>query len=324
MQWLTRVTPLAVLALAACSSSPADQLIQPPGGGGSGGDFNPPPPAAGYTRITSPIVKGIQPGQDLTVCQYVQAPLDRDIDILDAQGYQSAWGHHAVAFASTANMPVGSSGPCGDQDNLSGSFLGGIGGEGGGGVKLPEGVAFRLLKGNAILLNVHFLNTSSQAVDGQSVVDFKFAEVEPGRKVASLFVNGNSSFKLGPNAKAQATAECPIGREIDFILFTNHMHDYGTAAITRLGRSGAAAAELVHDDPVWTYEMQFNATYSRWSLAEPLHLVPGDKLVTDCAWLNMSAETVTFPREMCFGIGYFLTDGKGPTPGCFDGRWFER
>ena len=324
MSCFTRISPLAVLALVGCSSAPADQLIQPPGGSGTSGGFDPPPPAAGYTRITSPLVKGIRPGDDLTVCQYVQAPLDRDIDILDSSGYQSAYGHHAVAFASTAAVPVGTSGPCGDQDSLSGSFLGGVGGEGGGGVELPPGVAFRLAKGNSIMLNVHFLNTGSQVVDGRSVVDFKFAEVDPNRKVASLFANGNFNFKLGPNAKAEATAECPIGREIDFILFTNHMHDYGTRATTRLERSGAVSAELVHEDPVWTYEMQFKANYTKWSADKPLHLVPGDKLVTECAWTNTTPEAVAYPREMCFGIGYFLTDGNGPTPGCFNGKWFER
>jgi hypothetical protein len=316
--------PLAALALVGCSSSPADQLIQPPGGGGPSSGFNPPPPAAGYTRIVSPVVTGIKPGDDLTVCQYVQAPLDRDIDVLDAQGYQSAFGHHAVAFASAAAVAVGTSGPCGEQDSLSGTFLGGIGGEGGGGVDLPEGVGFRLAKGNSILLNVHFLNTGTQVVEGRSVVDFMFAEVDPNRKVASLFVNGNFNFKLGPNSKAEATAECPIGREIDFLMFTNHMHDYGTKATTRLERNGAVSPELVHEDPVWTYELQFKANYTQWPAAQPLHLVPGDKLVTDCAWTNTTAETVGYPREMCFGIGYFLTDGKGPMPGCANGRWFER
>jgi hypothetical protein len=324
MRWLKFVAPLSALVLLGCSSSPADQLSPPPGGSGTPDGFNPPPPAAGYTRLVSPIVPGVKPGEDLTVCQYLQAPLDRDLDILDAQGYQSAYGHHAVAFASTAEVPVGTSGPCTDKDNLSGSFLGGIGGEGGGGVVLPEGVAFRLTKGNAIMLNVHFLNTGKTAVDGQSVIDFKFAEVDPSRKVASLFANGNASFKVGPNAKAQATAECPIGREIDFILFTNHMHDYGTAAVTRLQRGNAIGLDLVHEDPIWTYELQFKANYSQWSAQNPLHLVPGDKLITDCEWMNGTAEMVTYPREMCFGIGYFLTDGNGPTPGCFNGKWFER
>ena len=325
MRWLKLVAPLsAALALIGCSSGSADQALQPPGGGGTNDGFNPPPPAAGYTRIVSPVVKGIRPGEDLTVCQYVQAPLDRDIDILDADGYQSAFGHHAVAFASQANVPTGTTGPCTEQDNLSGTFLGGVGGEGGGGVKLPEGVAFRLSKGNAIMLNVHFLNTGTQVVDGQSVVDFKFAETNPSRKVASLFVNGNASFKIMPNSKAEALAECPIGKDIDFILFTNHMHDYGTTAITQLQRSTAVGAELVHEDPVWTYEMQFRANYSRWPAEQPLHLVPGDKLITRCEWANASTEMVTFPREMCFGIGYFLTDGNGPTPSCVNGKWMER
>ena len=325
MRWLRLVAPFpAMLVSLGCSSGSADQMIQPPPGGGTTEGFNPPPARAGYTRIVSPVVKGIRPGEDLTLCQYVQAPLDRDIDILDAEGYQSAFGHHAVAFASQANVPAGSSGPCTEQDNLSGSFLGGVGGEGGGGVTLPEGVAFRLAKGNAIMLNVHFLNTGNQVVDGQSVVDFKFAETNPSRKVASLFVNGNGSFKIMPNSKAEATAECPIGKDIDFILFTNHMHDYGTKATTQLQRGNAVGPELVHEDPVWTYEMQFRADYSRWAAEQPLHLGPGDKLITRCEWANSTAEMVGYPREMCFGIGYFLTDGNGPTPLCMNGRWLER
>jgi len=324
MRWLKLITPLSALTLFGCSGSAGDQVAPPGGGAGTTAGFDPPPPAAGYTRIVSPVVAGIQPGDDLTVCQYLQAPLDRDLDILDAEGYQSDFGHHAVAFASAANVPVGTSGPCTEKDNLSGSFLGGVGGEGGGGVKLPDGVAFRLIKGNAIMLNVHFLNTGPKVVDGQSVVDFKFAEVDPARKVASLFVNGNMSFKVGANAKADAVAECPVGRDIDFILFTNHMHDYGTTATTHLQRGSAVNAELVHEDPVWTYEMQFRANYTKWPAEEPLHLVPGDKLITNCEWINDTAEMVTYPREMCFGIGYFLTDGNGPTPMCINGKWIER
>ncbi|MET0591588.1 MAG: hypothetical protein ABW133_02740 [Polyangiaceae bacterium] len=321
MRWLQCVAPLSVLALAACSSAPGEQIGQPRS---TIAGFDPPPPAAGYTRIVSPVVTNIQPGVDLTVCQYVQAPLDHDLDILDAQGYQSAYGHHAVAYASTAEVAVGTSGACTDKDSLSGTFLGGVGGEGGGGVTLPEGVAFRLPKGSSIMLNVHFLNTGSKAVDGQSVVDFKIVEASPTRKVATLFANGNMAFKLGPNSKTQATAECPIGREIDFIMFTNHMHEYGTSATTRLLRANASAMEMVHDDPAWTYEMQFKAVYSQWSATEPLHLVPGDKLVTECEWINDGTEMVTYPREMCFGSGYFLTNGTGPTPGCFNGKWTER
>jgi hypothetical protein len=57
------------------------------------------------------------------------------MDVLDVQGFQPIGGHHAVSYASTDTSPVGTSRPCNAQDNLSeGGFLGGIGGEEGGGV----------------------------------------------------------------------------------------------------------------------------------------------------------------------------------------------
>ena len=39
------------------------------------------------------------PARDVTYCQYIMAPFDRDMDVLDVGGYQSGFGHHAVAFS---------------------------------------------------------------------------------------------------------------------------------------------------------------------------------------------------------------------------------
>ena len=85
------------LSFLACGSN--DRGPAPTGSGGNPPPpkgFDPPPAAAGYTRIVAPDVT-VDPGADMMVCQYVQAPLDHDVDILDVQGFQSAFGHHAVA-----------------------------------------------------------------------------------------------------------------------------------------------------------------------------------------------------------------------------------
>jgi len=202
---------------------------------------------------------------------------------------------------------------------LQGSFLGGAGGEGTGGVKLPEGVAFRLPKGSSILVNTHFLKT----IEGHSVLDFKFAEVSADRKIASLFANGNLRFKIAANATGYATADCVLPRDIDFILFSNHMHDHGASALTHLTRGPGGAVDLVHADPNWTYEMQFNAEFAQWPVNQPLRMAAGDTLHTECNWTNTTAEAIAFPREMCIGFGYFLSDGSS-SPVCMDGAWIER
>jgi len=305
------------LGLAACGSSPDDERKLP-----HEQSFNPPPAKAGYTRIVAPVMANLAPGSDVMYCQYIQAPLDRDMDILDVTGYQSTAGHHAVAYATTANIPVGTSGPCTEESSLAGAFVGGIGGEGGGGVTLPEGVAFRLPKGSAIMINTHFLNATNDVIDGQTVLDIKYAEVDPSRKIASFFVNINFGFNIPARGTGLAVAECPVARDLEFILFTNHMHDYGVRAHTDLVRAGSGALELVHADEQWEYEMQFKAVYSQWGVDQPLRIAKGDVLRTHCEWGNTSDAALAFPREMCVGVGFFLSDGSS-TPMCANGNWYE-
>jgi hypothetical protein len=285
--------------------------------------WEPPPPADGYTRLEVPVVHDLAPGSDTTFCQFIQAPLDHDVDVLDVEGFQSSGGHHAVAYASSDASPVGTSRRCTEQDNLSqGGFLGGIGGEASGGVKLPEGVAFRLPKGNSILLNTHFINTSDNTVDGRVAIDFKFVEVDSKRTIASLFNNGNHSFNVAAHANGTAMAECTLPRAFKFVLFTNHMHGQGSYAKTELVHPDGRV-ELVHEDADWVPEMQFKAIYSKWTVEQPLIVDEGDMLRTQCDWHNQTDSALTFPSEMCFGTGFFLSDGSS-SPVCLEGRWLER
>lgn len=311
MKLLTVTIATAALALSACGS--ADDNHSSTSG--------PPPPRAGYERVVAPIIT-TEPGDDVMYCQYVVAPFDRDLDIIDMTGWQSEFGHHAVAYATPKNLPLGTSGPCTGEDNVTGTFLGGIGGEAGGSVALPDGVAFRLPKGHSIMLNTHFLNVGKTTSHGESLLDIKFAEVDPSRKVASMFVNIEMGFRVPAGATHSTSTDCTFPRDMDFLMFSNHMHDYGTHASTQVTRAGASAPELVREDPTWTYEMQFNADYTLWELASPFRVRQGDTLRTECNWNNPTSGELKFPREMCVGVGFFLSDGT-TSPVCVNGTWLE-
>jgi hypothetical protein len=336
-------TPLFVVAFsfscAACGTSSKD------GGSTANGSastvaFNPPPAAEGYTRIVSPTVHGVGPGDDVTYCQYLMAPFDHDVDVLDVEGYQSAFGHHAVAFTYTPKdgEEIGTTFPCmgtefssgadggaSPGDSLSmGTFLGGIGGADGrkSATSLPEGVAFRLQRGQGVMLNVHYLNTGEKTVDGNAVVDIEFAEPDPARKIAAIFVNLDSGFSLSPASPTTSAVDCVAQSDVQIIMMTNHMHEYGTSASTEVQRAGANSFESLHDDPNWTYDMQFNPVYTRWSVDAPFVLHAGDTLRTTCNWDNPTSNTIAFPREMCVGVGFALATGADPTaPLCANGTW---
>lgn len=316
MKKLSAFHATALVALAAAASTAC--------GSDKSGSSGFPPPAEGFTRLTAPVIANIGPGDDVMYCQYVLAPTDRDLDILSVGGYQSAYGHHIVAFSSTAtDVPLGTSRLCQGEDNTAlGAFLGGVGGESGTGKNvLPPGVAFRLPKGSGIMLNTHFLNTSTKTIQGEGVLDVQFAEVDPSRKIAGFFTNVDIGFDLPPNQKSIVDNSCTAARDLDFFAFANHMHDYGTSTYTDVTHVGGAV-DMLHADSTWSYEMQFNAVYTKWDIATPYHLAKGDVLHTHCEWSNTSSADLQFPREMCIGVGFFLSDGS-PAPMCFNGIWLE-
>ena len=303
--------------------------------------FNPPPVAEGYTRFAAKTIEGIEPGGDVTYCQYVMAPTDHDQDIMDLTGVQSATGHHAIAFAYTGDgtQEIGTVFPCmgtefsmtagtGTDNSASeslsiGGFLGGAGGNGKSGVKLPDGVSFRLRKGDGVMMNVHYLNTTDQVVNGDSVIDIKFAEVDPSRLIAAMFVNVNLDVNLAPKAESTSSTACVAQSDINMLMMTNHMHDFGSSATSVVLPAGGGASEMLHDDPAWTYDMQFNAVYSTWSVDAPFVIHSGDTIKTTCNWTNNRTDAITFPREMCVGVGFVLTTGQNPhAPGCINGQWF--
>jgi hypothetical protein len=329
MKIATSTAALFALQVIACGSEDAS------GPTTSGATFNPPAALEGYTRLVSPSVPNVGPGGDVTYCQYVMPPFDHDVDILDVRGYQSKAGHHAVAFsyADDGKLAIGDSVPCmgtevtsgAEADARMGAFLGGIAGETASGesaTALPEGVAFRLKQGNGVLLNVHYLNTTSETIAGKAVVDIKFAEVDPQRKVAAMFINLNTGFNVSPAGRTESSANCVAQSDVQLLMMSNHMHEFGVSAATEVMRTGSAAFDDVHSDPKWTYEMQFNPVYSRWSVATPFTIHAGDTIRTTCRWENPLSESLAFPREMCVGIGFALASGENPTaPACFNGAW---
>jgi hypothetical protein len=345
MHLLRQLGTLALLSASACSGTdgPANRAKPPSGKPAAtvseSTAFDPGPVEDGYTRFTAKTIKGVEPGGNVTYCQYVMAPTDHDVDVLDVTGAQSEIGHHAIAFAYTDNgtQEVGAILPCmgteytkGDAgaSNASlsiGGFLGAAGGKGRAAVKLPDGVAFRLRKGDGIMMNVHYLNTTDRFVDGDSVVDVKFADVDPQRPIAAMFVNVNFDVSLAPNAPTSSSVQCVAQSDMRLLMANNHMHDYGSSTTTEVVRADTGASDMLHADPTWTSDMQFNPVFSTWTIDDPFVVHSGDTIKTTCNWTNRSTETVTFPREMCVGVGFVLANGENPhAPGCLGGNWLPQ
>jgi hypothetical protein len=303
---------LALAILVGCGTDSGTQWVA---------DFNPPAAPAGYTRFVTPIIKDIEPGANVEWCQWVADADTVDRDVMDVTGLQSATGHHAVLYATTdTHFKVGESHECTTEDMLHISFVGAIGGEGtsSSAAALPPGLNFRLPKGQALMINTHWLNARDNAVDGQAVLDVKFADPTPDHTIADLFADNGDTFEIPAGQATSYDVNCVAQQDLNIAMIGNHMHSDGRTAYTEVIHADSSKEMLVAD-PEWTPEEQFNPKYVKFTVDAPKVVKKGDTLHTHCEWQSTKTTSQFFPDEMCVGFAFYFPGNGFIT--CENGGW---
>jgi hypothetical protein len=292
------ITLLAVLAFASCTHPAPISYI--PG-------FSPAPAPDGYTRFVTPTVTGLAPGDDLMFCQWIEDPQDHDRQVVDTLGFQSVGGHHVALYATSEIEPVGTSRLCTTRDMLTVSFVGAVGAEGLSSAKLPEGMAFHVPQGFALMTNTHYINSTDATIEGQSVIDVKFGDpAHPLRAAGNLAVN-NDQFTIPPSVAFTSDGYCTANKQLSFFMWANHMHEWGVHARSELIRADGTKVLLAQDD-TWSKDLTFNPAWVRWDIGTPLVVQPGDTFHVQCGWQNTTPDPMMFPVEMCVATGFTLEE----------------
>jgi hypothetical protein len=258
--------------------------------------------------MVAPTVPDIAPGADQTYCQWLAEPSDVERQIVNMGGYQSRGGHHLVLYATTVHEPVGTSRICTDNDMLAITFVGAIGGEGtdAGTAELPEGFAFGIPKGMSLMANTHYFNASDEPIDGQSVADVEFGDPEHPLSTVGFFSVVWTGFSVPAGGSYYTSdAYCTATKQFSFIMWGNHMHESGSSIFSEVMRPDNSIASMARDD-TWTPEQAFKTPLSRWDVATPMVVNPGDRFHVSCTWRNTTATDLVFPREMCLAFGFTL------------------
>jgi len=274
----------------------------------------------GYVRYApDPIT--VQPGESGQWVQYVANPFDADMDVVDIIGHQGPGGHHAVLYSSPTVQEIGYTREFSQLDQVVDRFLGGLGGEGAEEIALPEGAAFRVPAGQALYLNVHYFNAGTSPIDAWSQLDVKLAPASDDQIAVGMFSNVTLGFNAEAGVITEATTGCTVDRDINLVMFANHMHEYGQSAQTTILVPGAEddAAQMLKDDPDWNYEWATNPNFERHEVAEPVLIPAGTRIETTCVWNNTTSDNLMFPDEMCLFLSFHI-DGTGDV-NCVDGEF---
>ncbi len=169
-------------------------------------------------------------------------------------------------------------------------------GLGSGELHLPEGVAIKLRKGQALYLGLHIYNATGAPLSGTSALEVVRADAAQMKYEADMLVAGPLGFSLvaGPSTVKH---QCTIKTEQTLFNIFPHMHQLGTHLKSTAMVGGQPI--LLHDG-----DYKFNEQYQL--PITPVTLRDGDTITTECTYENDTGKVVTFGEssdtEMCFSV----------------------
>jgi len=268
-------------------------------------------------RFTTPPLT-LKPGTEHIYCSRLDVALDTDIIFHNAEGAQMVGGHHAAVYVSMAPEEGFDPVDCDDIDMGAMRFVTGAGGAGGQNLELPDGVGLRIRKGEQLIIQSHYINTSTEERVVMDAVDLVLSPTDSNPTIADAFSVVDSGFSIPPGAtQFERIKDCVVDRDLDIHLLLGHTHDYGVLFDFELLLPESEPQLLYHatDGPMLrdTPEIVY--------YDPPLHLNKGDKVRMTCRWDNTTGHDLTWPEEMCVafmyyspGEGFLICDTDSETP----------
>jgi hypothetical protein len=167
-----------------------------------------------------------------------------------------------------------------------------------GAVEFPEG-GLRLRPGERYVMQIHY-NNGAALSDVRDSSGVRLYLAPPSGDEYGMIAIGPLAFSIPARGSLTEGSYCTVRERSRMLAGMPHMHEVGSAFHERVERVGGARETIV-DLRGWDFHGQLFHEM-------PVELEAGDRLYTECTFVNPRAETVrTGPRtedEMCFNFAY--------------------
>jgi hypothetical protein len=277
-----------------------------------GTDLAPPADGAGIQVAIPPGSVTVQPGQEQFLCYYKSLPGSAEVDVGAFQSWMSPESsHHFIAFqtgagvlGSAGNQPDGTLVTCGFgtgtwlyATSVAGEVIE---------LDMPQGVGLPLAAGSQIILNMHFINTTTEPLQPELKLNLLYAQNIQYK--AGAMVSFNTGIDVPPDGTQTVSGTCtaPVGS--NFFAMTTHTHKHATLAQVNY-ISGGQTMNIVNTTD-WEHP-----DVGLWNAPNFLTVKQGDSFTYSCSYQNNSAQAVTVgetaaTNEMCMSIGYYFPAGS--------------
>jgi hypothetical protein len=291
-------------------------------GAGAGGARAAAP--SGLPDITFTYDVHVPAGAELLMCKYAALPADRGtIAVASSESHYTPGSHHMEAFRTDLTAIPANQADL--WDCKSGMWFAHDRGvyyeaqQPDSHRELPPGVAHEFKPGEIVLLQSHYVNTTSGDLEAHVALTLHTVDMKDVKFEAGPILFSNARFSLAPHSKSRVTMTCPLSQDIHPAELWSHMHKQGTAFLATTSDAPAAAmlGESLYHEADW------NEPHPRmYDPATTLH--SGTTITFSCDFNNETDRTITYgdsalTNEMCIFHGMYWPRMPAADEGCYKG-----
>lgn len=236
----------------------------------------------------------IQPGEDKMFCSELEYD-DADTAFTEVDSRQGKFGHHLILVSTTKPRGKGSVYDCTEMTDFLPLAIPANG--------WPAGYASSLPKGTPVVVQLHYVNTSTQPILVRDVIRLKKMDVAQVTTWVSPFALNHETFMVPPHGTANVEFDCTIQTPQKLLLIGGHMHEWGTTFKVEWGADATHLTKL-YEVPTWKADYRDSPPTDLY-FTNQKDVPAGTVMRTSCSWLNDTDKALAYPHEMCATFGLF-------------------
>jgi hypothetical protein len=236
----------------------------------------------------------IPAGEDRMMCTSIHYE-GGDVAYRNATMLQGKGGHHAVLLGTREPLPAGTVVDCSDAADMSKYELIMLPQE------LPPGHGAKLPAGQPMVMQSHYVNTTSKPIRVRDVVQLELVPMDEVRIWTAPMMNTSIDFEVPAGQTHELSFDCVLEHDVELLTLVGHMHEWGTRFRTEIGPTTDALELLYLVDP-WKAEYR-DMPPTTLFFEQPKPLAAGTIIRTTCSWDNTDSHALVFPHEMCITLG---------------------
>jgi hypothetical protein len=238
----------------------------------------------------------VPPGEERMFCTHFSyTGPDIAFDLQSTK--QGKFGHHAVLLGAKEPLPNGTGEDCSKKEDMSKYDAYTISDQ-----ELPAGYGTLLRSGRKLVLQAHYINTGDAPLLIRDVVQLRKVPVDQVKNWAAIYVINSLEHRIPAMQTGSRSVDCTIADDVKLLVVGGHMHEFGSKISLDSGPDVDHLKSVFVTDN-WKPEYRDSPPIHLF-FDNPMQLLKGTVMRTNCEWKNPTDHEITFPEEMCDAFGF--------------------